>query len=251
MRVFAFSAFALLGLTAAAPAARADIVVRDHRLDTVVRVRVAPPAIRTEVRVAAPSPQHSWVPGYWGWEGTRHVWVGGRWEIPPAAGQVWIEPRWVNEGGEWVFYPGRWNAPQAVMPPGTVVVPSGPAPQPVYVQPAPQPVYVQPAPQPVVVQPAPQPVYEEREWHVDVAPPPPRAEQPPPPPGPGYMWVGGYWGWSGREHVWIGGHWEVERRGEMWVPGHWEHHGHDWWWRPGHWQRRGWHGHGRGREDRD
>jgi hypothetical protein len=26
-------------------------------------------------------------------------------------------------------------------------------------------------------------------------------------PGPGYIWIGGYWSWTGGRHVWSRGHW--------------------------------------------
>lgn len=220
MKRFVLAALALLGVTTvASPPARADVVVRDHRAEPGVRVRVAPPVVRTEVRVAAPSGRHVWVPGYWGWQGGRHVWYGGRWQLPPVEGQVWVEPRWANEGGEWVFYNGYWSEPR----PGTIVV--GPAPQPAP-PPGPPP---GPPPPPQVV---------EQEWDVEGPPPPVRAEDRPPPPGPRFVWVNGYWGWTGREHAWVPGHWEAGRPGFFWAQGRWVRHGHHWRWHPGHWVRR-------------
>lgn len=70
--------------------------------------------------------------------------------------------------------------------------------------------------------------------YVRVGPPAPRYETRPAYPGRGYVWVGGYWGWSGGAYVWrrgywsrhagawCGGHWvNTPRRGYYWVPGHW------------------------------
>jgi hypothetical protein len=54
----------------------------------VVRITVAPPAPRVEVRTVAPSPRHVWVPGHWRWHGNRHDWVGGHYVTPPHAGHV-------------------------------------------------------------------------------------------------------------------------------------------------------------------
>jgi len=76
-----------------------------RRCRPVVRVRVAPPALRTEVRMMAPSRAISGrritvV------QGGRHSWVAGHWDLPPAPSQVWVEARWVNPSGEWLFYPG-------------------------------------------------------------------------------------------------------------------------------------------------
>src|SRR5262249_40884517 len=108
---------ATIGVLFAASSVWAQGVVRVHegpratvRVAPGVRVRVAPPARRVEVRVAAPSPRHVWIRGYWLWEGGHHVWIAGHWEVPPMVGQVWVEPQWVQEGGEWVFYPGHWEA---------------------------------------------------------------------------------------------------------------------------------------------
>lgn len=144
-----------------------------------VRITIAPPALRVEVRPAAPSVRHVWVPGFWQWGGGRHAWVGGHYAVPPAAGRVWVEARWANEGGQWVFYEGYWASSV-----GTAIVPPTPPPR-VVVQPAPPPVVVvQPAPRTVVVDPPPPVVYEER--------------------GHGHGWKGKGKGWHGKGK----GHWK-------------------------------------------
>lgn len=73
---------------------------------------------------------------------------------------------------------------------------------------------------------------------VSVAPPPPRDEYSGVAPYPGYVWLGGYWGWSGRSHVWIGGRWDAPRRGQHWVPHGWVQRPGGWQQRPGRWERR-------------
>lgn len=73
---------------------------------------------------------------------------------------------------------------------------------------------------------------------VDVAPPPSPYEAQVPAPGPGYVWIGGYWGWNLGRHVWIGGRWALPPAGHGWVPGYWGRHGHGWRWNGGHWGRR-------------
>jgi hypothetical protein len=30
-----------------------------------------------------PAPRAQWACGYWHWDGVRHVWVDGRWQLPP------------------------------------------------------------------------------------------------------------------------------------------------------------------------
>lgn len=71
--------------------------------------------------------------------------------------------------------------------------------------------------------------------YVRVGPPAPRHEYMPPRPHPGYVWVGGHWGWSGGRYVWIGGYWQAGRRGCTWVPGHWTRNWRGNYWVNGHW----------------
>jgi hypothetical protein len=73
--------------------------------------------------------------------------------------------------------------------------------------------------------------------YVDRAPPAAYNEVVPVSPGPGHVWVGGHWSWSGREYAWARGHWVRPAQGHAhWVPGHWQrsHQGH--YWVPGHWR---------------
>jgi len=85
-------------------------------------------------------------------------------------------------------------------------------------------------------------------------PPPPAADyeavvapQPPPPPlvdeyyypapGPGYVWIGGYWGWYGGRWVWYRGRWAwPPHRHAVWVGGHWERRGGGGVWISGRWR---------------
>jgi hypothetical protein len=88
-----------------------------------------------------------------------------------------------------------------------------------------------------VVAPAPYYGYQVDE-PVAVAPPPPREEIIGVAPAPGYLWIGGFWGWSAGRHVWMGGHWEAPRPGYHWTPHHWEHERDGWRLHHGHWDRR-------------
>lgn len=80
--------------------------------------------------------------------------------------------------------------------------------------------------------------YEEDGGVVVVEPPPVRMERPGPPPAVGYLWIDGFWNWSGGRHVWMPGHWEPRRSGQRWEPHRWERGQRGW-------QQRGgkWHGH--------
>jgi hypothetical protein len=73
------------------------------------------------------------------------------------------------------------------------------------------------------------------------------ADAPPPPPvpaetitvvqpGPGYIWVGGDWVWSGR-WVWVGGHWAYPPHPHgAWVSGYWVKGPHGWYKTEGYWR---------------
>src|SRR4051812_19219943 len=52
---------------------------------------------------------------------------------------------------------------------------------------------------------------------VNTAPPPPVTEYRPYPPAPGYVWVDGYWDWSGYDWTWANGYWAPPRGGYYYV----------------------------------
>lgn len=57
---------------------------------------------------------------------------------------------------------------------------------------------------------------------VDQAPPAAPVEEVTLAPVPGFVWVGGYWGWSGGRYVWVPGGWHRPARpGAVWVGGYW------------------------------
>jgi WXXGXW repeat (2 copies) len=80
---------------------------------------------------------------------------------------------------------------------------------------------------------APAPAYT---GYVTVAPPAPRPEVIGVAPVPGYVWIGGYWGWSNGRHQWQEGHWEAPRPGYHWSAHRWEQEGNGWREHPGHWE---------------
>jgi hypothetical protein len=73
-----------------------------------VFVEAAPPPVREEIRPPPPGRGFEWIPGYWRWEGRRHVWVNGYWERP-RPGYHWVAHHWENRGGRWVFIEGGWR----------------------------------------------------------------------------------------------------------------------------------------------
>ena len=68
---------------------------------------VAPPAPRFEM-VPAPRYGYAWAPGFWRWEGRRHVWEQGRW-IETRPGSFWVADRWDARDGRHHFEPGHWK----------------------------------------------------------------------------------------------------------------------------------------------
>jgi len=72
-------------------------------------VETAPPAPIEEVRPPLPFPDALWIPGYWDWNGLRHVWVAGRWSARPP-GYVWEDYRWKHRrDGKWEHKHGHWH----------------------------------------------------------------------------------------------------------------------------------------------
>ena len=73
--------------------------------------------------------------------------------------------------------------------------------------------------------------------YVDRAPPGAYSEQVLASPGPGYVWVGGYYSWTGRDYYWNRGHWTQPARGySQWNPGHWHRDQRGHYWIAGHWR---------------
>ena len=164
----------------------------------VFETTMAPPPPPVENHAAPPTPGETWVPGFWGWNGSRYVWNRGRWSAPPQPGMTWEEGKWENRAGKWEFREGRWRAEAA----------------------APTVVYEPPPAQPEVV--------------VETAPPPPIVEVRPPAP-PNATWIPGYWHWNGTRHVWVGGRWSAAKPGMRWQPDHWVREGNRWKMERGRW----------------
>lgn len=73
--------------------------------------------------------------------------------------------------------------------------------------------------------------------YVQIPPPAPLHEVVGPPPGPGFVWVNGYWFWSGAQYVWASGHWLAMRPEHVWVQPVWQRSSRGWWLQGGGWQR--------------
>lgn len=88
---------------------------------------------------------------------------------------------------------------------------------------------------------APSPYYVDNdEDYADMEPPEAEAEPIPPPPGPQYVWVPGYWYWTGRNYVWHAGYYDVPpQQGAVWVRSGWVQYNNRYRYVPGRWARPG------------
>ena len=97
-RVFVLAA-ALAAAVTALPAAARDSVG--------LYVNVGPPPPRVEY-VPASRPGYVWAPGYWNWNGHKHVWVKGH-QIRNHHGERWVPERWDQHDGRWRLEHGHWS----------------------------------------------------------------------------------------------------------------------------------------------
>jgi hypothetical protein len=82
-------------------------------------------------------------------------------------------------------------------------------------------------------------VYTEEPRYVVVqeAPPPVIIETRPAPPDAGYIWIDGYWSWTGHRYAWEHGRWARAPHGHaVWVAPRCERYEHNYHYRPGHWR---------------
>ena len=104
--------FTLLAATAAtAVTAPALLTPAAAQVEFNVNIASAPPPMRYEA-VPAPRAGYVWAPGYWHWDGRRHVWQNGHWEVA-RAGYRYVAPRWeryYDNGHErWRYHASRWD----------------------------------------------------------------------------------------------------------------------------------------------
>ncbi len=71
-------------------------------------VATAPPATPVYEVDAGARPGHVLAPGYWSWNGKRHVWKASRW-ISAREGFIWVCDQWSPRGDKWHFTPGHWE----------------------------------------------------------------------------------------------------------------------------------------------
>src|SRR3954470_15729512 len=69
-----------------------------------IEIQIAPPPARV-IQAPPPRPGFVWAPGYYRWDGHRHVWVDGRF-IRARRGSHWVPEHWDARRGRYHFVPG-------------------------------------------------------------------------------------------------------------------------------------------------
>ena len=77
-------------------------------------ITIAPPAPQYEV-VPTMQPGYVWAPGYWGWNGERHIWVRGR-TIVQREGYRWEPDRWEQRDRTYYRTEGHWARDKGYKP---------------------------------------------------------------------------------------------------------------------------------------
>jgi len=72
-----------------------------------IEIQIAPPPARV-IEAPPPRPGFVWAPGYYRWDGHRHVWVDGRF-IRARRGSHWVPEHWDERRGRYHFVPGHWE----------------------------------------------------------------------------------------------------------------------------------------------
>jgi hypothetical protein len=84
-------------------------IATSPRVVSTTIVTEAPPAVRSDVPQAQPSPKDVWLAGYWTWRDAQYEWISAHWELPPNSRSVWVAPRWEPQGNAYKFTDGYWN----------------------------------------------------------------------------------------------------------------------------------------------
>lgn len=85
-----------------------DLSVGRGGMGVAVDIGTPPPPVYYE-EVPPPRVGFFWIPGYWYWQGNRHIWVNGGWERE-RPDSVFVPGRWDRRGNSWHFEPGKWES---------------------------------------------------------------------------------------------------------------------------------------------
>ena len=112
--LIAVLAAAAVSTTAVVAAAMLSPASAQASMNFGVVIGTPPPAPVYEV-VPAPRVGYVWAPGFWHWEGSRHVWHAGYW-MPERRGYNWVPDRWAQVHGGWQHEQGHWDRQVAAHP---------------------------------------------------------------------------------------------------------------------------------------
>ena len=102
----ALAAAAIFTPALVAPAAFTPAAAQAN-LNIGLTIGTPPPAPIYEP-IPAPRVGFVWAPGFWAWEGGRHVWHAGNW-MPERRGYHWVPDRWAQAHGGWQREAGHWD----------------------------------------------------------------------------------------------------------------------------------------------
>lgn len=71
-----------------------------------IQISIAPPQPQYEV-IPVLATSQVWAPGYWAWNGERHIWVRGH-AILRREGYRWAPDNWRQRGDGYYRQPGYW-----------------------------------------------------------------------------------------------------------------------------------------------
>jgi hypothetical protein len=101
------TALAAAAISMPALVAPAMVTPAAAQVDLNVSIGVPPPAPIYEA-VPAPRMGYVWAPGYYRWDGGRHVWMAGHW-MEERRGYHWVPDRWARVDGGWRHDHGHWD----------------------------------------------------------------------------------------------------------------------------------------------
>jgi hypothetical protein len=73
----------------------------------VIVIEKAPPQPRAEA-AGTPRDGQVWAPGYWNWDGSRHVWVDGHY-VAARPGYRYVAPQWSESNGRYTLSQESWT----------------------------------------------------------------------------------------------------------------------------------------------
>ena len=100
---------AAIALFGCAPMFAQNMDRSNHDMAAHQMLHNAPPRAKMEKRSTRPSPNHTWIGGYWEPQNEQWSWAPGRWEEPTAKGARWIKPKYHHENGSYRYEAGRWS----------------------------------------------------------------------------------------------------------------------------------------------